>query len=155
MQRIFNLHKCAVGGSERFGNCEICTKAVDTTYHLVSLKEYTKPDGKKSLTYNNELSVFGHKKCLSKLTNYYDEENEDDILFVRQDRFSFAGFDYARGIKTKDIKFESDFDIDAFNAGISNANYKYGTQIKLIRSVKGFTPKVHQNESDIVLRTVY
>lgn len=56
------------GGSERYGKCERCHGDVDLTYSLTSLlrrEKNNKPDG-----LSQKSTTFGHKKCLSELTDF-------------------------------------------------------------------------------------
>jgi hypothetical protein len=54
------------GGSERYGNCEHCNKAVDLTFHLVQLGHTFKAEGgQRNL---HLLDKFGHKSCMAGIT---------------------------------------------------------------------------------------
>jgi hypothetical protein len=64
---VYRMTRCGAG-SERFGNCEVCAKQVDSTYNLTSMRSYIRPDGTMGLTYHNCISKFGHKDCLAQLT---------------------------------------------------------------------------------------
>ncbi len=57
----------AGSGSVRYGNCEVCGKPADTIYHLVRLHRYFSII-KKTESLAFDYDSFGHKKCLSELT---------------------------------------------------------------------------------------
>ena len=56
------------GGSDKYGNCELCGKKVDTVYHLVIKKN------------NIEMvSIFGHIKCCQKIERQFHVPMEELI----------------------------------------------------------------------------
>ena len=51
--------------SEKYGNCEICGRWVDSVYYQVESRDYFSPVQKKiSTTYHNCSACFGHEECL-------------------------------------------------------------------------------------------
>ena len=68
--KSYRLRRCE-GGSAKYGNCERCGAIVDTTYMLTTMRRYWSNIKKaESLTSSGCQSlVFGHKRCLSELTN--------------------------------------------------------------------------------------
>jgi hypothetical protein len=63
--RLKNTH----AGSDRYGNCERCGKQADTMYILTQSRRYTRHDGTEGVTYHGCFQLFGHKECLTNLTN--------------------------------------------------------------------------------------
>ena len=51
------------GGSDKYGNCEVCAKRVDSTYLLTIYHTF---DGQGRMCAWND--KFGHKDCLASLT---------------------------------------------------------------------------------------
>ena len=62
----YKLTKCAPGGSERFGPCEVCGKNTNCTFLLTKIRAYQKTNGQHSLRYLE--NTFGCFECLSKKT---------------------------------------------------------------------------------------
>jgi len=72
---IYKLKRMGYG-SDRFGPCEICGEHADSTYYLVQMREFffcrniggvdVKRHG---ITTDGCFAKFGHKDCLTVLTN--------------------------------------------------------------------------------------
>ncbi len=63
----YRMTNCEAG-SAKYGVCECCGGAVDTTYQLISMRRYwSKIKNKESLS--TVSGVFGHKNCLAGITN--------------------------------------------------------------------------------------
>jgi len=54
--------------SDKYGCCEVCGKPASTIFHLTGMRRYTRHDGSESLTFHNCPDAFGHKECLSAIT---------------------------------------------------------------------------------------
>ena len=54
-------------GSHKYGNCEVCSKHVDSCYMLSKYRRFTRQDESDGLSYI--IDIFGHKSCLSEKTN--------------------------------------------------------------------------------------
>ncbi len=64
----FRLRKLN-GGSDKYGNCEVCNRHFDTGYLLVKQRVYYSALKKaESLTHHGCNDTFGHKDCVAKLT---------------------------------------------------------------------------------------
>lgn len=51
-----------VGGSGKYGPCEVCGRPTKRTFHQIRKREYLRPDGSIDITCIGDL--FGHKSCL-------------------------------------------------------------------------------------------
>lgn len=57
-------------GSDKYGNCEVCDKHVDSTYLLTQMRRYfCSITQQEQITVHKCFSYFGHRKCLSEKTN--------------------------------------------------------------------------------------
>ena len=63
--RAFRLKRTGFG-SDRYGDCEICGKRMDSAYTLTRLQRKSLSTGKESIEYKD--ITFGHKDCLSSKT---------------------------------------------------------------------------------------
>ena len=54
------------GGSDGYGLCEVCRKAVDSVYLLTQMRRFKRHDGAEGLA--EASSWFGHHDCLSQQT---------------------------------------------------------------------------------------
>jgi hypothetical protein len=56
--------------SDQYGICECCGEYVDSVYLLTQMRRYMRSDGRtESVTHHRCFQYFGHKDCLSSLTN--------------------------------------------------------------------------------------
>lgn len=58
----------ADGGSSKYGPCEVCDKAPDTTYHQIERRAYLS-GGKLKWTNHGCHDLFGHRECLEQMQN--------------------------------------------------------------------------------------
>lgn len=55
------------GDPDKYGQCEVCSKPSDAVYLLTKMIRYERPSGPDGLRYAGS-GLFGHKKCLSLIT---------------------------------------------------------------------------------------